>query len=159
MICDVCDVSYDGCLYGLLTLSGCYCYCTYCAGQGGCDGGRPVLQDQAALGRLCAAQPQPGMYNIVYQDMLCTYYKFMCVYCTSIHIYIYIYKRHVYYVYKLMETVNLIQGHLAKTTLFPCPHPVLGKGMLSFIILIRTIIICTSIYCTLLTFILSFIFI
>lgn len=24
--------------------------------------------------------------------------------------------------------LNRNQGHLAKTTLFPCPHPVLGKG-------------------------------
>ena len=28
--------------------------------------------------------------------------------------------------------LNRNQGHLAKTTLFPCPHPVLGKGMLNY---------------------------
>ena len=30
--------------------------------------------------------------------------------------------------------LNRNQGHLAKTTLFPCPHPVLGKGTLESIL-------------------------
>ena len=30
--------------------------------------------------------------------------------------------------------LNRNQGHLAKTTLFPCPHPVLGKGTFGYIL-------------------------
>ena len=96
----------------------------------GRDGGREVTVDEMKVGGSGSSSVMQG--QIVEIEKLRTRYIINCAGCYSDKIASMI-GDHSFKIKPRIGNYILLnrnQGHLARTTLFPCPHPILGKGVL-----------------------------